>query len=106
MRVLQTNEFAKAVRKLPKEQKLEVDKAIRKIIAAPSIGQMKVGDLAGVQVYKFRINRQEVLLAYEHDASNLTLYLLKSGVHENFYRDLKRGGFPGKSGMPETLNEP
>ena len=106
MRVLQTNEFAKAVRKLPAGQKADVDHAIQAIMLNPSIGEMKVGDLAGIQVYKFRINRQQALLAYEHDAPTLTLYLLKLGTYENFYRDLKRGEFPGKSGKPEALNEP
>ncbi|MFZ1731379.1 MAG: type II toxin-antitoxin system RelE/ParE family toxin [Bacteroidota bacterium] len=91
MKVLQTNEFAKAIKKLPKQQKADVDRAVRAIVANPSIGQMKVGDLAGVQVYKFKLNRREALLAYEHDEPNITLFLLKLGQHENFYRDLKRG---------------
>jgi mRNA-degrading endonuclease RelE of RelBE toxin-antitoxin system len=91
MNVLQTNEFAKAVKKLAKQQKAAVDAAVNAIVADPSVGEMKVGDLAGVQVYKFAINRQEVLLAYAHDAEAITLYLLKLGGHENFYRDLKRG---------------
>jgi hypothetical protein len=98
MKVLQTNEFAKAVRKLPKQQKADVDNAVRAIIADPSIGRMKAGDLAGIQVFKFNINRQIALLAYEHDAHNLTLYLLKLGSHENFYRDLKRGNPPSVPG--------
>jgi len=94
MNVLQTNEFAKAVKKLPKQQKAEVDTAVNVIVADPSIGEMKLGDLAGVRVYKFKINRQEVLLAYEHHAEQITLYLLKLGSHENFYRDLKRADIP------------
>ena len=89
MKVFQTNDFAKVVKKLPKQQKNEVDAAIATIIANPAVGEMKAGDLAGVQVYKFKINRQEVLLAYEHHAEAITLYLLKLGSHENFYRDLK-----------------
>ena len=91
MRVLQAHEFAQAVKKLPKQQKAAVDTAVNCIVADPSIGEMKVGDLAGIRVYKFRINQQEVLLAYMHDAEAITLYLLKLGNHENFYRDLKRG---------------
>lgn len=90
MRILQTNEFAKAVKKLSRQQKTEVDVAVRAIAADPSIGEMKVADLAGVQVYKFRLDKQQVLLAYEHSAETITLYLLKLGSHENFYRDLKR----------------
>ncbi|MBR9975280.1 MAG: type II toxin-antitoxin system RelE/ParE family toxin [Bacteroidetes bacterium] len=91
MKVLQTNEFAKAVRKLPKQQKADVDNAVRDIIADPAIGRMKAGDLAGIRVFTFKINRQNALLAYEQDASGVTLYLLKLGSHGNFYRDLKRG---------------
>ncbi len=95
--MLQTNEFAKAIKKLPMQQKKDVDKAVRTIAADPSIGKMKAGDLAGVQVYKFKLNRQEALLAYEHDAPNITLFLLKLGRHENFYRDLKPGDPQGSS---------
>lgn len=91
MKVLQTNEFAKTVKKLPRQQKAEVDAAVGVIVADPSVGEMKVGALAGVRVYKFKIQRQEVLLAYEYHAVAITLYLLKLGSHENFYRDLKRG---------------
>ena len=94
MNVLQTNEFAKAVKKLPKQQKADIDAAVNVIVADPAIGEMKVGDLAGVRVYKCKINRQEVLLAYAHNAEEITLYLLKLGSHENFYRDLTRAETP------------
>lgn len=90
MNVLQTNEFAKAVKKLPKQQKTVIDAAVNVIVADPSVGVMKVGDLTGVQVYKFKLNKQEVLLAYEYHLETITLYLLKLGSHENFYRDLKK----------------
>lgn|SRR3990167_6060990 len=99
MNILQTNEFAKIVKKLPRQQKAEVDAAVKEIVANPSIGEMKVADLAGVQVYKFRLNNQVVLLAYEHDAETITLYLLKLGSHENFYRDLKRSDSANMSSM-------
>ena len=80
--------FKKAYRKPHSDQKQYVDDAIRAIIANPKIGQEKRGDLAGVFVYKFKIHHQEMLLAYEwHSHERLLLAL---GVHENFYRDLKR----------------
>lgn len=44
--------------------------------------------MAGVYVYKFFLNRQQMLLAYEWDPEKRVLLLL--GSHENFYRDLKR----------------
>lgn len=90
MRVVQTNEFARVARKLPKQQKTELDDAIRTIMADPEAGELKVGDLAGVRVYKFKINKQLTLLGYEYDGETVTLYLLKLGSHENFYRDLKQ----------------
>jgi len=49
---------------------------------------MKVGDLGGVQVYKFKSQTQQILLAYE--VTDATLYLYSFGSHENFYRDLKK----------------
>jgi mRNA-degrading endonuclease RelE of RelBE toxin-antitoxin system len=90
MKVLQTNEFAKAIKKLPRQQKIVVDAAVKSIMTNPAIGEMKVGDLTGVRVHKFRIQQQEILLAYEYSESDIILYLLKLGSHENFYRDLKR----------------
>lgn len=86
--VRQMPAFKKAYKKLHNSEKAEVDLAIREIIANPEIGEQKKGDLAGVYVHKFKINRQETLLAYEWDARLRLLLLL--GSHENFYRDLKR----------------
>jgi len=86
--VRQMPAFKKAYKKLHNSEKAEVVLAIREIIANPEIGEQKKGDLAGVYVHKFKINRQETLLAYEWDARLRLLLLL--GSHENFYRDLKR----------------
>lgn len=80
--------FKKIYKKLHPQEKLKVNDAIRLIIDSPEIGQEKKGDLAGVFVYKFKIHNQEMLLAYEWSSKQRTLLAL--GVHENFYRDLKR----------------
>ena len=80
--------FKKAYKKLHKPQREKVNQAIREIITDPSQGQEKKGDLAGVYVYKFKIHAQEMLLAYQWDPK--TRCLLALGVHENFYRDLKK----------------
>ena len=48
----------------------------------------KIGDLAHVWVDKFRITKQEYLLAYDWDEKKRILIAL--GVLENFYRDLKK----------------
>ncbi len=62
--------------------------AVREVVANPEIGEQKKGDLSGVFVYKFLLNRQQMLLAYEWDPRTRVLLLL--GSHENFYRDLRR----------------
>lgn len=80
--------FKKAYKKLASSHKLVVNEAILAIVNDPNIGEEKKGDLSGVYVYKFKINLQQMLLAYEWDDENSILLAL--GVHENFYRDLKR----------------
>lgn len=72
------------------------------MLAAPSVGEFKKGDLQGVQVFKFKFQRVEYLMAYRMPAIaagaevvNLEIELLvvdfyKVGVHENFYEELKR----------------
>ena len=88
MNIQQTPLFERTVKKLTKQQKKDVDNAVITVWNNPDIGEAKVGDLAGVFVYKFKIHHQEMLLAYEwHSHERLLLAL---GVHENFYRDLKR----------------
>ena len=89
MRVLVTPTFERAVKKLHKQQKAALDEAVRTIVGQPEAGETKVGDLAGVQVYKFRMGNLLCLLAYRILDEN-TLKLLMVGQHENFYRDLKR----------------
>lgn len=86
--LLQMPAFKKAYKKLHANQKNKVNDAICEIVENPDIGQEKKGDLAGVFVYKFKIQQQEFLLAYEWDPRKRILLAL--GVHENFYRDLKR----------------
>jgi mRNA-degrading endonuclease RelE of RelBE toxin-antitoxin system len=80
--------FKKKYKKLHAQEKEAVDNAIRAIIKNPKAGEEKKGDLSGVFIYKFKIHLQEMLLAYEWDERKRMLLAL--GVHENFYRDLKR----------------
>ena len=86
--VLQMPAFKRVYKKLLASHQAIVDDAIREIVANPEIGEVKKGDLAGVYVHKFPLNRQQMLLAYEWDSKSRVLLLL--GTHENFYRDLKR----------------
>lgn len=89
MRILVTPTFERAIKKLHRQQKAALDEAVRTIANQPEAGEAKVGDLAGVQVYKFRMGNLLCLLAYRVLDEN-TLKLLTVGPHENFYRDLKR----------------
>ena len=89
MNILQTPTFAKQIKKLHSNQKSDLDKAIKKIAQDHSIGDMKKGDLNGIQVYKFKMVNQLTLLAYEFHEDRLCVLLLALGSHENFYRDLK-----------------
>ena len=56
----------------------------------PLTNEAKVGDLAGVRVYKFKMAAQFILLAYTQENKGRSLTLLAFGTHENFYRDLKK----------------
>ena len=89
MQIVQTSTFARQIKKLHKNQKNDLDNAVREILKNPRIGDFKKGDLAGIQVYKFRTVNQLTLLAYEFFEEQLILQLLALGSHENFYRDLK-----------------
>ena len=88
MKIKATPSFDKAVKKLRVNGKKTVDDAVRAIMEKPTIGEAKKGDLLGVRVYKFKINKQEILLSYGVGRDELLLIAL--GSHENFYRDMKR----------------
>lgn len=90
MNILQTLSFKKHVKQLHKSQKKYLDQIIEKISKDPSIGNIKKGDLSGIQVYKFKMVNQSTLLAYKFNKDEIQLILLALGPHENFYRDLKR----------------
>ena len=87
-KVLQTRTFANSKKKLHKNQIKELDNAIQEILKKPEIGEQKKGDLQGVYVYKCKITKRLFLIAYLFDEESLTL--LMAGLHENFYRDLKK----------------
>ena len=87
--ILQKPLFKRNYKKLAPNQRPEVNAAIRAIVTDPEIGEGKKADLAGVSLYKFSVAGQQYLLAYCQEA-NGDIVLLSLGVHENFYRDLKR----------------
>ena len=86
--IIQAPIFAKQKKKLHKKQIIDLDEAVKSICNDPTIGDMKVGDLQSIRIYKFKSNKQQILLAYE--VINSTLYLYTFGSHENFYRNLKK----------------
>jgi mRNA-degrading endonuclease YafQ of YafQ-DinJ toxin-antitoxin module len=90
MKVLTIPRFDRAIKKISPAEKKTLDSAVKAIISEPFAGEMKRGDLLGVQVYKFRHLKQQMLLAYSVSLDRTQIALIGYGVHENFYRDLKR----------------
>ena len=91
MKLSQTPTFSRAVKKLHPNQKKILDNALRTLSDEPTKGDAKVGDLAGIYIYKFKVENLQWLLAYRI-VSKSHLKLLTLGPHENFYRNLKRLG--------------
>jgi len=89
MQVLQTPTFKRQSKKLHQNQKISLDEAISNIISNPETGELKKGDLSGVRVYKFKMQKQLTLIAYEVFDTKMELILLALGSHENFYSNLK-----------------
>ena len=87
--VEQSTRFAKAKRKLHAKAQLAVDDQVKKLVEDPLLGEPKAGALAGVRVVKFKVDRQQWLLAYEFNERRNAIELLDLGSHENFYRDLQ-----------------
>ena len=88
MKIIQSRSFQRKVKKFTKHEKNKLDAEIRKINDNPSIGSEKKGDLRGVFVHKFKLQKNQYLLAYRFLGENLELIMI--GPHENYYRDLKR----------------
>lgn len=89
-RVLQSPTFKKTVKKLKANQKKDLDAAVKDLMADPTLGEQKKGDLSFLRVHKFKMNKQLTLLGYSFDDGALVLELMALGSHENFYRDIKR----------------
>jgi mRNA-degrading endonuclease RelE of RelBE toxin-antitoxin system len=88
MEIFQTLTFRQSYKKLHSNVRSVVNEQIQQVMENPNIGEEKKQDLQGVFVHKFKVHDQLYLLAYTFDTTSLTL--LNLGVHENFYRDLKR----------------
>ena len=88
--VHQTPTFKKTVKRLHKNQKLDLDKTIKELMKNPLAGEKKKGDLSFLRVYKFKMVKQLTLLGYSYEDGSIALELMALGSHENFYRDLKK----------------
>jgi len=90
IKVLQTPSFKKAVKKLHKNQKTDLDDAVKALMKDPLLGEQKKGDLSFMRVYKFKMVKQLTLLGYSYEDGALILELMTLGSHENFYRNAKK----------------
>ena len=70
--------FGRKIKKLRKQEKKELDDAVLDIINDPSIGEVKGGDLTGVLVHKFKINKHLTLLSYTFDSTEINLLTIGS----------------------------
>ena len=90
IRVLQTPSFKKAVKKLHKNQKADLDTAVKELLENPLLGVQKKGNLSFMRVYKFKMIKQLTLLGYSYENGALVLELMTLGSHKNFYRNAKK----------------
>lgn len=88
------------MKKAHKPLQLAIEDVVEDVCAHLDAGEAKVGDLAGIWVYKFKFNRQEYLMAYRppvtgahHQGGGVEILMIdfyQVGLHENFYDELKR----------------
>ena len=89
MKVTQTPTFLRKSKKLRQREHRLLEDGVREIFENPHIGGLKKGDLGSIRVHKIRDGGREFLIAYRNPRKSL-IELVDFGVHENFYRDLKR----------------
>lgn len=88
MKMIYKPPFRKFVKKQNRPLQLATEDEVERIAEDPLIGESKLGDLHGIQVHKFKFQRQSFLIAYRVIDPEIIFYSV--GPHENFYRDLKR----------------
>jgi len=87
--IYESRRFTKALKKLPETDLKIIEDEIDKIIEQPEIGELKKGDLSHLRVHKFKLNNQQVLLAYSWVKNKLEIHLLQVASHANFYQKMK-----------------
>ena len=80
--------FRKFVKKQTRAFQLVIEDEVEKICSGAEQGGIKKGDLAGLKVHKFTFSKRPYLIAYTMEGSDIFFYMV--GVHENFYRELKK----------------
>lgn len=82
----------KYLKKIKDKQLIRLFRAsIDKIREDYTIGEAKVGDLAGIYCYDLFYNKTNYEIAYrvEHSGDEIIIVIL-AGTRENFYQELKR----------------
>ncbi|MEQ1668573.1 MAG: type II toxin-antitoxin system RelE/ParE family toxin, partial [Sulfuriferula sp.] len=64
LKISTTPTFNKTAKKLFDRDKKAMDTAVKAIVDNPTIGEEKKGDLSGIFVFKFKMNKQQILLSY------------------------------------------
>ncbi|EHP40342.1 hypothetical protein OR16_26393 [Cupriavidus basilensis OR16] len=64
MRPNYKKQFSQFIKKAHKPLQLAIEDEVELVCDSPEVGELKVGDLAGIRVHKFKFNRQEYLMAY------------------------------------------
>ena len=88
--VVQAPRFGRSKKRLPAAAQLQIDEAVKGLLADPLSGEPKIGALKGVRVIKFKVGPQQLLLAHQFDAKRKLIEVLDVGPHENFYRELQK----------------
>ena len=88
--VVQAPRFGRSKKRLPAAAQMQIDEAVKGLLADPLSGEPKTGALKGVRVIKFKVGPQQLLLAYQFDARRNMIEVLDVGPHENFYRELQK----------------
>jgi mRNA-degrading endonuclease RelE of RelBE toxin-antitoxin system len=76
MKILQSRQFERKIKKFTRQEKKSLDNQILKLIDKPAIGVEKKGDLRGVYVHKFKINNTQYLLSYRFSEEILELIMI------------------------------
>lgn len=81
--------FQQFVKKQHKSLKAAIQDAVEAVLANPAAGEFKNGDLQGIQVFKFKFQRVEYLIAYRITADSTISSAMAAGI-EVLFADFSR----------------